>query len=577
MNFNIRVPREALIALALATAQILHGMSLAVAAPDSPPNLVSRPLNVEERCRGLLGMSLMGGAVTSADMEASSPFERNSQVPVILDKPARPTHCLVHAVLNKRTGIDGKPYEMQVEVRLPVTWNGRFLYQGGGGVDGFLFPADGGQMLAADQDSALMRGYAVATTDSGHQREVGPANGDYLFAADPQARDEYGYQQIPLVHGAAVKIIATAYGQMPVRSYFYGASNGGRQAMVAAQRYPDLFDGIVSYASGFRLVQAALAGSIFHAQLAARLAPHRSDGTPDIDHPLTAQKLKVISDRILEACDARDGARDGMVSDSLSCSVDPQKWICKKDAPKGCLSKAEAAFVRDFLAGPKLRDGKPAYSSLAADPNVIFSIGGNWVSLFPIFWGEASHVYTTPPTISPDMMSYLLKSDLDTEYRKAFATTPVFKHSGVEFTNGDSPDMDAFQRHGGKLIAFTGAADEAFPSPDSAAYMDSVFTRYGKEGADNFVRLFIIPGFGHAFPYKQSTTQVDLIGAVVDWAENGRPPEGLMASARPDADWPGRTRPLCAYPTSAYYTGSGSIEKGNNFTCRAGSASNRLR
>lgn len=517
-----------------------------------------------DACARLAGIALMGGSVASASFERARDV---SQEPVssLFGPFSRPDHCLVRSVLNRRIGVDGKRYEIQIELRVPTEWNGKLLYFGGVGVDGVTFPADGPLVVGKPGETALQRGFAVVTTDSGHQAEKGPVDGDYLFGVDPQARDEYGDQQLPLVYGSAIRILVNAFGRVPTRSYFYGVSNGGRQAMMAAQRYPDLFDGIVALSPGFRLVQASLAGSIYHAQLAARVAAKMPDGQPDLDHPLSDAKLKLISDRILEACDALDGVQDGLVFKSLSCRVDPMTWVCPRGVTTNCLTAAEARYVLDFMAGAKLRDGRSVYSRVAADPQIVAGMNGRFLG---IFWGEASHIYTTPPTVSPDMRSYLLGSDLDVEYKKTLATASIYQRSGVEFTNSDSPNMDAFMRHGGKLIIYTGAADQAFPSPDAAAYMNTVFARYGKARADDFVRLFIVPGWGHVLPDKNSVMQTDLLDVIAQWVERGRAPEYVMAGARSSSAWPGRTRPICTYPRVTIYKGSGSIEDGTNFTCQ---------
>jgi feruloyl esterase len=224
--------------------------------------------------------------------------------------------------------------------------------------------------------------------------------------------------------------------------------------------------------------------------------------------------------------------------------------------------------LRDAIAGPKLRSGKPIYSPLAIDPYLDQAVRYPAYPRYPLIWGVSSHIFTSPPTVCTDMMVYLLKSDLDEEYAKGFATTEVYKRSSVEFTNADSPNLDAFMRHGGKLILFAGAADQVFSSVDAASYQNELFDRYGREKTDAFSQLFIIPGFGHVLPYTHSVSYVDLIAAIVDWAENSKSPDGLMATALKETDWPGRTRPVCAYPKIPIYGGTGSIEDGRNFSCR---------
>jgi hypothetical protein len=194
-------------------------------------------------CAGLGAFPVMGGHVTQTRFSAAEPaLAGNGKA----DHPARPENCVVSGTINPRQGIDGRTYGIRFELRLPTLWRGRFYYGGGGGVDGFLPAADGTYPSGDGQHSALGDGMAVAVTDSGHEIDATRANGAFLFGADPQARDEYGDQQLPLVADAAKRLIAAYYGSPARYSYFYGCSNGGRQAMVAAQRLPDLFDGIIA-------------------------------------------------------------------------------------------------------------------------------------------------------------------------------------------------------------------------------------------------------------------------------------------------------------------------------------------
>src|SRR6218665_3867680 len=244
---------------------------------SSTPPTTTPTASFEERCTALLGTTVGNGTVTSATYTQASTGT--------VTATSYPTHCVVQGKINERTGIDGKPYMIRYELRLPETWGGRFFYNGGGGVDGTLPAALGTYPGGGNTRNALLDGYAVVTTDSGHNAslETG-ANGQFLFAVDPQARDEYGDAQLPLVANASKSLISTVFGTGPSKSYFVGCSNGGRQAMIAAQEHPELFDGIIAGAPGFRLVESALEGSIFRAQIAAAVAPIGTGGPPHIPH-----------------------------------------------------------------------------------------------------------------------------------------------------------------------------------------------------------------------------------------------------------------------------------------------------
>lgn len=510
-------------------------------------------------CAALAGAAVGGGAVSEATFTAAS------AAPVTATSV--PQHCLVRGAMNQRTGIDGKPYALRFELRLPFAWNTRFYYQGGSGVDGTLFTAVGNYTGGGNTRNALLDGYAVVTTDSGHVTEAGVANGLFLFGADPQARDEYGDAQIPLVTAAAKGLINRLYGIGAQKSYFVGCSNGGRQAMVAAQRYPALFDGIVAAAPGFRLAQASIQGSLYQAQISAAVAPAGSSGAPDITQTLSAAEKATVRARILGACDALDGATDGMVSRMSACKPDPLQWACAAGETANCLTPAKAQYVKKLFDGAKTRAGEQIYAPWPFDPGMTEQAGNPFLFLFA---GEASHIYTTPPTITTDLTGYSLSADVDAEYAKLSATNATFKRAGITFTNAESPDMDAFRSRGGKLLIFNGAADLAFSIKDVESYYKRVQARYGEAQAASFVRAFFVPGMGHCSGGSAGTDQFDAVGSLVNWVEKGAAPDVMVATARAAAGvpWPGRTRPLCAYPKEAVYKGSGSIEDAANFSCQ---------
>ncbi|MFT4103608.1 MAG: tannase/feruloyl esterase family alpha/beta hydrolase [Burkholderiaceae bacterium] len=339
--------------------------------------------------------------------------------------------------------------------------------------------------------------------------------------------------------------------------------------MIAAQEHPELFDGIVAGSPGFRLVESALEGSIFRAQLAAGVAPIGADGLPDITNPLTAAEKAVVRQRILDQCDALDGATDGMVGRISACHPDPAQWVCAAGQTGNCLSAAKADYVKNFFAGAKTSSGRQIYAPWPYDPGMVDTLGTPNAFFYTIFAGEASHVYTTPPTLTADLLGCARTADLDTEFLKTFAVTEVYKRSAYEFTNGSSPDMDAFRARNGKILYFNGTADWAFSFNDLAAYHDKVRTRYGDAEAGKFARAFAVPGMDHCSGGADGTDQFDAFGAIVKWVEEGVAPDVMMSTARAAAgvSWPGRTRPLCAYPKEAVYNGSGDIEQASNFHC----------
>ncbi len=532
-------------------------------SPASSPPVVAQVPTFAQSCAALVGTQLANGKVSAATYKPAESNATNSAL-------STPNHCLVRASLNERTGVDGKPYAILFELRLPETWNKRFFYQGGGGVDGNVPTALGVYPGGGATSNALLDGSAVVTTDSGHEAPFDlTSNATFLFAVDPQARDEYGDKQLPLVANSSKLLIGAMYGAAPSKSYFVGCSNGGRQAMVASQKHPELFDGIVAGAPGFRLAEAALEGSIYRAQIAAAVAPIGTDGKPDITNPLTSAEKAIVKSRILASCDAADGALDGMVSRVSACQPDPTQWVCSAGNTSNCLSADKADYVAKFFDGAKTSSGKRIYGPWPYDPGMVDTLGTPPSFFYGIFAGEASHVYTTPPTVTTDLIGYARTANLDTEYAKIFAVSGIYTRSGRDFTNGDSPDMDAFRARNGKILMFNGTADWAFSFKDLAAYYVQVQARYGASQAAEFARAFAVPGMDHCSGGGQGTDKFDAYGAVVKWVEEGVAPDQMISTARAAAGvvWQGRTRPLCAFPKEAVYNGTGNIEDAASFHC----------
>ena len=273
-----------------------------------------------------------------------------------------PEHCLVHGIIEKRTGVDGRNYGMRFELRLPANWQGRFLFQGGGGMDGIVRPAYG-PASGADATPGLARGFAVVSTDAGHSG----APNDPSFSRDQQARIDNAYRSIDRVTAVAKFLIASYYDRPASRSYFDGCSNGGRQGLIAMQRLPLLFDGIVSGAPAFRVTHAAIdsAWATIHLM---KIAPKDESGKPILSKAFTDADLKLVAQAVLEQCDALDGTKDGLVF--IPCHYDPAPLICKAAKSSTCLSSAQVDALKKIMAGPANSQGKPLYSDWPYDPGI---------------------------------------------------------------------------------------------------------------------------------------------------------------------------------------------------------------
>jgi feruloyl esterase len=314
-------------------------------------------------CGDLLTFSTPGTAAMfdkAQEVAAGTLSARPGGPPIPLQVPA---HCRVDGIIGAHTGRDGKAYGIRFAVAMPAQWNGRLVYQGGGGLNGSVQPPIGS--TAAGETPALARGFVVVTSDSGHEGAVF----DGSFLADQQAALDFLYQSIGKVMAVARPLVAAHYGSAAAHSYFVGCSTGGREAMVSAQRYPDEFDGIVAGAPAMRTNYSNLALRWVTASLNSA-AP--KDGQA---HLLTAQALsdsdrKLVVNGLLQACDALDGVPDGMIFDAKGCNFNPQVLQCKGVKTDSCLTTAQVGAIQRAFAGPRTSSGRQVYPGFAYDTGI---------------------------------------------------------------------------------------------------------------------------------------------------------------------------------------------------------------
>lgn len=489
------------------------------------------------------------------------------------------SYCDVLGKVNERTGIDGKTYAISFELRLPESWNKRFMYQGNGGGDGSVVPATGGSNDVGG-NNALKRGFAVISTDAGHNG-ADPANASFglaqgsAFGLDPQARYDYGYGATGTMAPIAKDIIRYYYGEHPKYSYHIGCSNGGRHGMVAASRFPGYFDGILVGDPGFNLPKAAVqhAWDVQSFQIA----------NADMRAAFSPADLTAVANAILAACDDLDGVVDGMVSDLSGC----QKVF---DLSATALTDNQKTALARSMAGPKNSADKQLYSDWPYDPGIGYSGWAFWKLNSPIppwdFYplivtmggGSLSYIFTTPPTQTPgtttDLVNFLSHFSFDVDAPKIYATNKTFKQSAMKFmtpTDVDNPRLHEFRRFGGKMLIYHGQADPVFSVNDTIDWYSKLQANH-RGHADDFVRLFVIPGMNHCSG-GCATDQFDALTALMNWVEKGKAPHQLTASvnaASPDlpADWSKtRTRPLCVWPEIPVYVGD-NVDSADSFKCR---------
>lgn len=469
-----------------------------------------------------------------------------------------PAHCLVRGRIDERIGADAKPYHTGFELRLPAAFSGRLLYQGGGGNDGIVFNAVGRNTGALGwADNALLRGFAAVSTDAGHQ-SPGPE-----FGLDPQARTEHAHRAHERTASTAKALLAAYYGRPADRSYFVGCSGGGRQGMMFSQRYPDMFDGVVAVAPAMRVAEGATIAAAWTVQQFMAVAPAGADGQPVLAKALSEAQLRRVANEVLERCDAADGLKDGLVQDSANCRIDAIALQCPAGSPD-CLSAGQAQALNKVMAGPRNASGRALYFGWAWDPGLADAGWRAWTlgtaqqgppnaRHVTLMAGALGHEFVTPPDTA--------LSTLNFDFERDPARMQAFHR---EYDSADDVALAGFVRRGGKLMLVHGMADPIFSPLESMDYLRRLHAQHGAARAAQFVRGFFVPGMGHCAG-GPATDSFDGLAAMVDWVEQGRAPERLLAKG--STAMPGISRPLCAWPKTARYDG-GDAASAESFSCR---------
>lgn len=463
-----------------------------------------------------------------------------------------PAHCLIRGVLDPRMGVHGVKYGLGFELRMPARWNGRFLFQGGGGLDGSVMPAIG--LVPAGGALALARGFAVISSDGGHEGQ-GAA-----FAADQQARLDYAYAGLGPVAVLGQTLVKRYY-DTPVReSYFAGCSNGGREAMMVAERFPELFNGIIAGDPGFNLSRAAIAEMWSVAHLQA-IAPQDAHGAPILSEALTRSDLHLVSQAVLQSCDRLDGLRDGMINDTAACrrAFDPKTLLCRRGSSGPCLSETKVAALEAVFGGPRDSAGRALYASWPFDAGVdtlgwrIWKLGTSATAapnaLDAVMGLDAMRYYFMTP---PDPAVTPATFDFDKALQATAQIAAINDATGTFFSS--------YIARGGKLIVYEGMSDPVFSPNAIIGWYRKLMSQ--NRGTEDWARLFLIPGMNHCGG-GPATDQFDALTAIVKWTEHDSAPARIVAHG---AAFPGVTRPLCPYPKYARYRG-GNPANARSFVC----------
>ena len=501
-------------------------------------------------CATLSGVKLPNTTLTTAQAVPAGRFTPPSGRP--LDR--LPAFCRLAGVIRPSTDSD-----IRFEVWLPASdWNGKFLSVGNGGFAGSI------NYFALAND--LRRGYATAATDTGHQGDAEDASWAYKH---PEKIVDFGYRALHATAENAKALIQAFYSNPPRQSYFDSCSNGGREALIEAQRFPEDFDGIL----------AGAPANFWTHMLAAGVDMLQSMYGKDPSAYIPSAKLPVIQAAALAACDAQDGVKDGIISDPLRCHFDPSVMLCKGADSRDCLTAPQVSSLKKLYAGAQDSHSKqifPGYVPGAED-------GPNGWAAWIIGSGPGK---ASGPVYAENYFRYMVFQD--PAWNMLSANVDAAETAADEKTaailNSIDPDLGRFKGRGGKLILYHGWNDPAIPPLNSVNYYNSVVAKMGSRNVDSFVRLYMVPGMQHCFSgpgpnsfgqFGRTTAKGKPYGvydALQAWVEKGAAPSDIIATKYIDDD-PSKgvqmTRPLCPYPRLAKYKGAGDTNDADNFTCQA--------
>ena len=437
-----------------------------------------------------------------------------------------PAYCRVAATL-----APSSDSHIEMELWLPAeNWNGKFLAVGNGawaGTISFDAMADG-----------LRRGYATASNDTGHK-----GAGAAFAVGHPEKLIDFGYRAMHEMAVHSKAIIQTFYARAPRLSYYEGCSTGGRQGLMAAQRFPDDFDAIVAGAPVYNMVHLNV--SQVGVQVDMLRNPSRL---------VSSEKRTLFARAVVEACDQRDGVKDGIVSEPRACKFDPAVLACKAGDAPDCLTVPQVENARSAYASVTTNGGALVYPGRSPGFESGWRIPTPGEPLNPLFTDMVRYVGRQDPNW--DSSTFNLETDL----------ALALKNAG--FVEASDPDLAKFKARGGKLLLYHGWADPG-PAPENTInYYDAVNRKLGGK-QDEWMRLFLMPGVGHCGG-GVGPDRADFLGALERWKEESVSPAQINAArAAGRGGEPAMSRPLCPHPQVARYNGSGSTNDAKNFACVA--------
>jgi hypothetical protein len=517
----------------------------------------------DDKCAALAGLTLPGANITTAKTVAAGMFAGAPDPYTGADHSSfyktLPAFCRVVAVATPTSDSS-----ITIEVWMPPAgWNGRLQGLGNGGFAGHIETEELG--------GAMAKGYAATATDAGHTG--GPIDANWALG-HPEKIIDFGHRGIHEMTRVAKLIVEQFYGSAPQHAYFDGCSDGGREALMEAQRYPADYDGILAGAPANNWTALL---SMAAADTDALIVP--AGGF------IPQSKVATIANAVTAACDEIDGVRDGILNDPRHCKFDPVSIQCKEgqDTDK-CLTRPQVTALKVIYAGLRDAKGKMVHPGYLPGAEVGTAGGfGGWEAWIT---GQAPE-QSALSYFAIGYFSYMVfeKTDWDVKTFNVDRDLPIARQKTAAALDAVNPNLSAFRAHGGKLILFHGWNDPAIPAVNTVNYYEEVIGSVGRANVDSFVRLYMVPGMQHCFAgpgadlFGQSAAdpgtsdpQRNVRTALESWVEKGNAPGILIASKVSGANPAGpvtMTRPLCPYPQSAKYKGSGDPNRAENFVCAA--------
>lgn len=451
-----------------------------------------------------------------------------------------PEHCDVRGVILP---------EARFAVKLPTNWNNRFYMVGGGGF--------AGQLSLPQMNPGLQKGYATATTDTGHDAAKEPLGTFAERRADNPKADrkklDYAYLAVHNTAVLAKQIIHAYYGEQPKYSYWVGCSTGGRQGLMEAQRYPADFDGYLIGAPVLKISHEGIRG-IWNAQAVSAGAG-----------AITYDKLPLLAEAVYKKCDDADGVKDGLIADPRRCSFDPLKDLpkCTNDvAGNDCFTTAQRQGLQKVYGGVRNSKGRLLYPGQPLGAEIAVNGRSGWMGsiagdggLGLVFGETFMRFLAFEPQRGKDWHWQQFNFDTDPPQMMAFSQV-------IDATN---PDLSQLKKRGGRIIHYHGWADALVNPQMSVDYYESVLKRMGRKQTQEFYKLYMIPGMFHCAG-GTGCDRADWFTPLVDWVEQGIVPD-VIAGSRVEKNVTVMTRPHCPYPQVAKYKGSGDVNQAENFTC----------